>query len=40
MDSTGLDVVKKVAKGGVSGGGTDGAPKTAVTIQKATVAKD
>jgi peptidyl-prolyl cis-trans isomerase B (cyclophilin B) len=40
MDSTGLSVVKKVAQAGVSGGGTDGAPKTAVTVTKAAVAKD
>ncbi|MFI7588867.1 peptidylprolyl isomerase [Spongisporangium articulatum] len=35
----GLDVVKKVAKSGVSGGSGDGAPTTAVSITSATVKK-
>jgi peptidyl-prolyl cis-trans isomerase B (cyclophilin B) len=39
MDSPGLKAVQTVAKAGVSGGGSDCAPKTAVTIQKATVDK-
>jgi len=34
----GLDLVQKVAAAGVAGGGTDGAPKTPVTIQSLTVA--
>ncbi|RFU87414.1 peptidylprolyl isomerase [Streptomyces triticagri] len=40
MDDAGLKAVKAVAKAGVSGGGADGAPKKAVTIEKATVEKD
>ncbi|RII18616.1 putative peptidyl-prolyl cis-trans isomerase [Streptomyces sp. YIM 130001] len=40
MDKAGLKAVEEVAKGGVSGGGGDGAPKKAVTIEKATVKKD
>ena len=40
MDAAGLKVVQDVAKAGVSGGGSDGAPTTAVTIQKAAVTKD
>ncbi|WP_055602352.1 peptidylprolyl isomerase [Streptomyces aureus] len=39
IDAAGLDVVKDVAEAGVTGGATDGAPKKAVTIEKATVAK-
>lgn len=39
MDAAGLKVVQDVAKGGVEGGATDGAPKKAVTIEKATVSK-
>ncbi|MGW0119220.1 peptidylprolyl isomerase [Streptomyces sp. NPDC003327] len=39
MDAAGLKVVEKVAAAGVAGGATDGAPKKAVTIEKATVAK-
>jgi peptidyl-prolyl cis-trans isomerase B (cyclophilin B) len=34
----GLDIVQKVAAGGVTGDGTDGEPKTPVTIQSLTVA--
>ncbi|MEV7413664.1 peptidylprolyl isomerase [Streptomyces sp. NPDC089919] len=40
MDAAGLKTVENVAKAGVAGGATDGAPKTAVTVQKATVTKD
>ncbi len=36
--TTGLDVVTKVADGGVSGGGGDGAPKRAVSIVRTAVA--
>jgi peptidyl-prolyl cis-trans isomerase B (cyclophilin B) len=44
MDAAGLRVVQNIAKGGVTNnmaqsGGEDGTPKTAVTIQKATVEK-
>jgi peptidyl-prolyl cis-trans isomerase B (cyclophilin B) len=39
MDAAGLKVVAAVAKGGVAGGGGDGAPKLAVTIEKGTVDK-
>ncbi|MER7112570.1 peptidylprolyl isomerase [Streptomyces sp. NPDC000229] len=39
IDAAGLKVVQDVAKGGVEGGATDGAPKKAVTIKKATVDK-
>jgi peptidyl-prolyl cis-trans isomerase B (cyclophilin B) len=39
MDAAGLKVVEGVAKGGVSGGAQDGAPKKAVTIEKAAVPK-
>ncbi|MEU8522036.1 peptidylprolyl isomerase [Streptomyces sp. NBC_01216] len=39
IDAAGLKVVQEVAKGGVEGGATDGAPKKAVTIEKATVGK-
>lgn len=39
MDAAGLKVVEAVAKGGVSGGAQDGAPKKAVTIEKAAVPK-
>ncbi|MFG2146474.1 peptidylprolyl isomerase [Streptomyces sp. NPDC048696] len=40
IDAAGLKVVEDVAKAGVAGGAGDGAPKTAVTITKATVNKD
>ena len=33
----GLDVVKKVAEGGVSGGGSDGTPVSAVSVESTTV---
>jgi peptidyl-prolyl cis-trans isomerase B (cyclophilin B) len=36
--TSGLDVLQKVAAGGVDGTGGDGAPKTAVQLQKVTVA--
>ncbi|MEV3992387.1 peptidylprolyl isomerase [Streptomyces sp. NPDC049837] len=39
MDAAGLKLVQDVAKGGVEGGAQDGAPKKAVTIEKATVSK-
>ncbi|MFD4320942.1 peptidylprolyl isomerase [Streptomyces sp. NPDC058548] len=39
IDTAGLQVVEDVAEAGVTGGATDGAPKKAVTIEKATVAK-
>ncbi|MCX5225029.1 peptidylprolyl isomerase [Streptomyces sp. NBC_00233] len=39
IDAAGLQVVKDVAEAGVTGGATDGAPKKAVTIETATVAK-
>ncbi|UUN25813.1 peptidylprolyl isomerase [Streptomyces sp. FIT100] len=39
LDAKGLKVVKDVAAAGVDGGATDGAPKKAVTIDKATVSK-
>ncbi|MER5206381.1 peptidylprolyl isomerase [Streptomyces sp. NPDC002825] len=39
IDAAGLAAVQDVAKAGVEGGATDGAPKKAVTIEKATVAK-
>ncbi|MER7666558.1 MULTISPECIES: peptidylprolyl isomerase [unclassified Streptomyces] len=39
MDAAGLKAVEKVAKAGVASGGGDGAPKTAVTIEKAAVPK-
>ncbi|MEU7118246.1 peptidylprolyl isomerase [Streptomyces zaomyceticus] len=39
IDAAGLEVVEKVAGAGVTGGATDGAPKKAVTIEKATVTK-
>ncbi|MFF1512088.1 peptidylprolyl isomerase [Streptomyces sp. NPDC058326] len=39
IDAAGLKVVQDVAEAGVEGGATDGAPKKAVTIEKATVAK-
>ncbi|WP_318206789.1 MULTISPECIES: peptidylprolyl isomerase [unclassified Streptomyces] len=39
MDAAGLKVVKDVAAAGVDGGAADGAPKKAVTIEKAAVAK-
>ncbi|MFJ3585674.1 peptidylprolyl isomerase [Streptomyces sp. NPDC090127] len=39
IDPAGLQVVKDVAAGGVEGGAKDGAPKSAVTIEKGTVTK-
>jgi peptidyl-prolyl cis-trans isomerase B (cyclophilin B) len=39
LDAAGLKAVREVAKGGVEGGGSDGAPKKPVTIEKATVSK-
>ncbi|MFF0430105.1 peptidylprolyl isomerase [Streptomyces sp. NPDC004520] len=39
IDAAGLKAVQDVAKAGVEGGATDGAPKTHVTIEKATVTK-
>ncbi|MFB7236333.1 peptidylprolyl isomerase [Streptomyces sp. NPDC056202] len=39
IDAAGLQVVQDVAEAGVAGGAGDGAPKKAVTIEKATVAK-
>jgi peptidyl-prolyl cis-trans isomerase B (cyclophilin B) len=36
--TTGLDVLEKVAKGGVDGSGGDGAPKLPVQLQRVTVA--
>ncbi|MFB7516621.1 peptidylprolyl isomerase [Streptomyces sp. NPDC056144] len=39
IDAAGLKAVEAVAKEGVEGGATDGAPKKAVTIEKATVTK-
>ncbi|MFF3324173.1 peptidylprolyl isomerase [Streptomyces sp. NPDC002889] len=39
MDAGGLKAVQDVAKAGVAGGAQDGAPKKAVTIDKATVPK-
>ncbi|MER6612984.1 peptidylprolyl isomerase [Streptomyces xantholiticus] len=39
MDDKGLKVVNDVAKAGVEGGGTDGPPKKAVSVEKATVTK-
>ncbi|MEE1752683.1 peptidylprolyl isomerase [Streptomyces sp. SP18CS02] len=39
MDAAGLKAVQEVAKGGVAGDAKDGAPKKAVTIEKATVSK-
>ncbi|MER5967998.1 peptidylprolyl isomerase [Streptomyces sp. NPDC002057] len=39
IDAAGLAAIEKVAAAGVEGGATDGAPKKAVTIEKATVAK-
>lgn len=40
MDAAGLKAVNDVAKAGVTGGSTDGAPKKAVTIEKAAVVKN
>ncbi|MCB5165330.1 peptidylprolyl isomerase [Streptomyces bambusae] len=40
MDAAGLKAVNEVAEAGVDGGASDGAPKKAVTIAKATVVKD
>ncbi|MFF8377659.1 peptidylprolyl isomerase [Streptomyces sp. NPDC015661] len=39
IDAAGLKAVQDVAKAGVEGGATDGAPKKPVTIEKATVTK-
>ncbi|MBM9622699.1 peptidylprolyl isomerase [Streptomyces zhihengii] len=39
LDAESLKVVEAVGKAGVEGGATDGAPKKAVTIEKATVPK-
>jgi peptidyl-prolyl cis-trans isomerase B (cyclophilin B) len=39
MDDAGLKAVKKIAEAGVAGGAPDGAPKKAVTVEKATVGK-
>ncbi|MEU1127080.1 peptidylprolyl isomerase [Streptomyces sp. NPDC005899] len=39
MDEAGLKAVKKIAEAGVTGGAADGAPKKAVTIEKAAVGK-
>ncbi|MEU0130931.1 MULTISPECIES: peptidylprolyl isomerase [unclassified Streptomyces] len=39
MDDAGLKAVKKVAEAGVADGAGDGAPKKAVTVEKATVGK-
>ncbi|MEV6396560.1 peptidylprolyl isomerase [Streptomyces sp. NPDC051907] len=39
MDAKGLKAVQEVAKAGVDGGGSDGAPKTSVTLEKAAVPK-
>ena len=40
IDAAGLKAVQDVAKEGVEGGAGDGAPKKAVTIEKATVTKE
>ncbi|GGZ62699.1 peptidyl-prolyl cis-trans isomerase [Streptomyces inusitatus] len=39
MDAASLKTVEKIAKAGVTGGGADGPPKNAVTVEKATVTK-
>ncbi|MBT2441425.1 peptidylprolyl isomerase [Streptomyces sp. ISL-36] len=39
IDAAGLKAVQEIAKAGVEGGATDGAPKKVVTIEKATVTK-
>jgi len=39
MDDAGLKAVKKIAEAGVADGAGDGAPKKAVTVEKATVDK-
>lgn len=39
IDAKGLKAVQDVAKAGVAGGGADGAPKKAVTVEKAAVTK-
>ncbi|MFI8915022.1 peptidylprolyl isomerase [Streptomyces sp. NPDC053513] len=39
IDAAGLKAVQDVAKAGVEGGASDGAPKKPVTIEKATVSK-
>ncbi|MFG2333829.1 peptidylprolyl isomerase [Streptomyces sp. NPDC048604] len=39
IDKAGLEVVKEIAAGGVEGGAQDGAPKLAVTVEKAAVRK-
>ncbi|MER6995796.1 peptidylprolyl isomerase [Streptomyces sp. NPDC000410] len=40
MDAAGLKAVKDVAAAGVDGGASDGAPKKAVTIEKAAVSEE
>ncbi|NBM16526.1 peptidylprolyl isomerase [Streptomyces sp. GC420] len=40
LDKDSLKIVETVGKAGVEGGATDGAPKKAVTIEKATVEKE
>ncbi|WP_149183835.1 peptidylprolyl isomerase [Streptomyces sp. TRM49041] len=40
MDAAGLKAVQEIAKAGVEGGAGDGAPKKAVTVEKATVSKE
>ncbi|MEU5403490.1 peptidylprolyl isomerase [Streptomyces sp. NPDC005963] len=40
MDAASLKVVQDIAKAGVTGGGSDGAPTTSVTIQRADVTKE
>ncbi|MEU6062470.1 peptidylprolyl isomerase [Streptomyces sp. NPDC047097] len=39
MDAAGLEAVRKIAGGGAEGTAGDGAPKTPVTVEKATVSK-
>ncbi|MFF8954868.1 peptidylprolyl isomerase [Streptomyces sp. NPDC014894] len=39
MDAASLKTVKKIAEAGVTGGAADGPPKSAVTVEKAAVAK-
>lgn len=40
IDAAGLKVLEEVAKAGTADGGSDGAPKTPVTIQKGTVTQN
>ncbi|WP_371614988.1 peptidylprolyl isomerase [Streptomyces sp. NBC_00454] len=40
IDAAGLKVLEEVAKAGTADGGADGAPKTPVTIEKATVTQN